>query len=138
MLQVLTVALHVLAVISVDLTDRNMAAGGRGHQRLLTGLTSRVQLRTDFLLSYRPGELPISTLCCHHGLTLTNRWCLAEVRAALQPLLSRYDWSEHTPEVSSRVLTDLSSPDLLTSDLQSCDPHSFLEWLGAVEADISW
>uniref|UniRef100_A0A3Q3K7X3 Uncharacterized protein n=1 Tax=Monopterus albus TaxID=43700 RepID=A0A3Q3K7X3_MONAL len=52
--------------------------------------------------------------------------------ASLQPLLSRYDWSEHRPEVSSHTLTHLSSP-----DLQSCDPHSFLEWLGAVDANIS-
>lgn len=49
---------HLVSVISVDLTDSSMAPGGRRHQRLLTGLTSRLQLKTDFLLSHPPGE------CC--------------------------------------------------------------------------
>ncbi|XP_041659586.1 ribonuclease P protein subunit p40 [Cheilinus undulatus] len=57
--------------------------------------------------------------------------------ASLQALLSRSDWSELSPEISCHVLADLSCPAMLTSDLQSCDPHSFLEWLGAVHADIS-
>ncbi|XP_045907181.1 ribonuclease P protein subunit p40 [Micropterus dolomieu] len=101
-------------VVSINLTDSSMAPGGRGYQRLLTGLKSRLLLKTDFLLTHHPGG-----------------------GASLQPLLSRYDWSEHRPEVSSRTLTDLSCPALLTSDLQSRDPHSFLEWLGAVDADVS-
>ncbi|XP_040001919.1 ribonuclease P protein subunit p40 [Xiphias gladius] len=101
-------------VVSVDLTDSSMAPGGRGHLRLLTGLKSRLCLKTDFLLSHHPGG-----------------------RASLQPLLSGQDWSEHRPEISSRALTHLSCPTLLTSDLQSCDPHSLLEWLGAVDADVS-
>ncbi|XP_070775547.1 ribonuclease P protein subunit p40 [Enoplosus armatus] len=101
-------------VVSIDLTDSSVAPGGRGYQRLLTGLRSRLQLKTDFLLSHHPGG-----------------------GACLQPLLSRYDWSEHRPEVSSHTLTDLSCPALLTSDLQSRDPHSFLEWLGAVDAHVS-
>lgn len=45
-----------ITVISVDLTDSRMAPGGRGYQRLLTGLKSRLQLKTDFLLSHYPGE----------------------------------------------------------------------------------
>lgn len=79
-------------------------------------------------------------LCCCHRLHITHNSvvCPAGGGAALQSLLSRYDWSEHSPEVSSRSLTHLSCPTLLTSDLQSCDPHSFLEWLGAVDADIGW
>ncbi|XP_053294870.1 ribonuclease P protein subunit p40 [Pleuronectes platessa] len=101
-------------VVSVDLTDSSMAPGGRGYVRLLTGLRSRLHLRTDFLLSHHPGG-----------------------GASLQHLLSRYDWSEHRPEISSRVLTDLSCPALLSSDPQPGDAHSFLEWLGAVDADIS-
>ncbi|KAI3374715.1 hypothetical protein L3Q82_021030 [Scortum barcoo] len=101
-------------VVSVDLTDSSMAPGGRGYQRLLTGLKSRLRLKADFLLSHHSGG-----------------------GASLQALLSRYDWSEHRPEVSSHMLTDLSCPALLTSDLQSCDPHSFLEWLGAVDAKIN-
>lgn len=110
-------------VVSVDLTDSRMAPGGRGYRRLLTGLKSRLQLKTDFLLTHPPGG-----------------------GASLQALLSRYDWSEHRPEVSRRLLTDVCCP-LLTSDLQSCDlkscdpqscdPHRLLEWLGAVDANIS-
>ncbi|XP_075933571.1 ribonuclease P protein subunit p40 isoform X2 [Anarhichas minor] len=96
-----------------DLTDSSLAPGGRGYQRLVTGLRSRLQLKTDFLLSHHPGG-----------------------GASLQALLSRCDWSEHRPEVRSHALTDLFCP-LLTSDLQSCDPHHLLEWLGAVDADVS-
>ncbi|KAL6103656.1 rpp40 [Pungitius sinensis] len=100
-------------VVSVDLTDSSMAPGGRGYQRVVTGLRSRLKLKTDFLLSHDPGG-----------------------GASLQALLSRYDWSEHRPEIRSHTLTDLTCP-LLTSDLQSCDPHCLLEWLGAVDGHIS-
>ncbi|XP_041847492.1 ribonuclease P protein subunit p40 [Melanotaenia boesemani] len=96
-------------VVSVDLTHAKMAPGGRTYLRLLTGLRSRLQLQTDFLLSHHPGG-----------------------GASLQPLLSRCDWSEFRPEVSCRCLTDLSCP-----APRSCDPHSFLEWLGVVDASIS-
>ncbi|XP_061776589.1 ribonuclease P protein subunit p40 isoform X2 [Nerophis ophidion] len=95
-------------VITIDMT-----LGERGYQRLLTGLTSRLPLKMDFLL-------------CH-----------SEGGAILQPLLSRYDWSEHTPKVRSQMLAQLPCPALLTSDLQSYDPFSLLEWLGAVAADVS-
>nr|XP_057924816.1 ribonuclease P protein subunit p40 isoform X3 [Doryrhamphus excisus] len=64
-------------VISMDVTP-----GGRGYQRLLTGLKSRLPLRMDFLLSSHSGDVD-----------------------ALQPLLSQYE--------------------------------CFLEWLGAVAADVS-
>ncbi|XP_018534628.1 ribonuclease P protein subunit p40 [Lates calcarifer] len=101
-------------VVSVDLTDSSMAPGGRGYLRLLTGLRSRLHLKTDFVLSHHPGG-----------------------GASLQSLLSRHDWSEHRPEISHHALTNLSCPALPTSDLQSCDPHSFLEWLGAMDADVS-
>uniref|UniRef100_A0A674P9J7 Ribonuclease P/MRP 40 subunit n=1 Tax=Takifugu rubripes TaxID=31033 RepID=A0A674P9J7_TAKRU len=102
-------------VVSVDLCDGSMAPGGRGYQRLHTGLRSRLQMKADFLLSHHPGR----------------------GGASLQALLSRYDWSEHRPAVSSRTLTDLSCPTLLTSDLQPRDSHSVLEWLGAVDAAIN-
>ncbi|XP_061550204.1 ribonuclease P protein subunit p40 isoform X1 [Phycodurus eques] len=101
-------------VVVVDLTDSSMAPGGRGYQRLISGLTSRLPLKMDFLLAPHSGG-----------------------RDALELLLSRYDWSQHMPEVSSRLLTDLTCPAPLTSDLHSYDPLSFLEWLGAVQADIS-
>ncbi|KAM4551751.1 ribonuclease P protein subunit p40 [Odontesthes bonariensis] len=96
-------------VVSVDLRDSRMAPGGPGNLRLLTGLRSRLKLQADFLLSHHPGG-----------------------GASLQPLLSRYDWSEHRPDVTCRSLTDLSCP-----APQSCDPHDLLEWLGAVDANIS-
>ncbi|KAF3698484.1 Ribonuclease P protein subunit p40 [Channa argus] len=86
-----------------------MAPGGRGYLRLLSGLKSRLPLKTDFLISHYP-----------------------EGGASLQPLLSRYDYSKHKPEISTSSLIHISCP-----DLRSCDPHSFLEWLGAVDADIS-
>lgn len=57
--------------------------------------------------------------------------------ASLQALLSRCVWTEHRPEVSKRTLTQLFCP-IMSPDQQSCDPHSFLEWLGAVDACISW
>ncbi|XP_017297069.1 ribonuclease P protein subunit p40 isoform X2 [Kryptolebias marmoratus] len=94
--------------VSVDLTDSSMAPGGRGYLRLLTGLKSHLQLQTDFLLSHHPGG-----------------------GASLQALLSRYDWSEHKPKVSRRCLSNLVCP-----APRSCDPHSLLEWLGAVDADV--
>ncbi|XP_042354336.1 ribonuclease P protein subunit p40 [Plectropomus leopardus] len=100
-------------VVSVDLTARRWAQGGRGHQRLITGL-SRLHLETDFVLTLQPGG-----------------------GASLQALLSRYDWSEHRPEVSSRVLTNLSCHAPGSCDPASCDPHRLLEWLGAVDADVS-
>ncbi|KAG7523210.1 hypothetical protein JOB18_041858 [Solea senegalensis] len=96
-------------IVSVDLTNNSMAPGGRGYLRLLTGLMSRLPLSMDFLLSHHPGG-----------------------GASLQPLLSRYDWSEHRPEMINQVLPHLSCP----SDPKSCDAQSFLEWLGAVDADI--
>ncbi|XP_047445953.1 ribonuclease P protein subunit p40 [Mugil cephalus] len=97
-------------VVSIDLTDGSMAPGGRGYLRLLTALKSHLELHTDFLLSHHPGG-----------------------GASLQPLLARYDWTEHTPEIVRRPLSNLSVPDL-SSHLAA---HSFLEWLGTVDADIS-
>lgn len=44
------------AVVTIDLTDGSMAPGGRGYLRLITGLTSRLPLQMDFLLSHHPGE----------------------------------------------------------------------------------
>ncbi|XP_078101009.1 ribonuclease P protein subunit p40 [Sander vitreus] len=104
-------------VVCVDLTDSSMAPGGRGYQRLVTGLTSRLPLKTDFLMSLPAGG-----------------------GASVQALLSRYDWSEHRPEVSRCSLTDLLCPAPLTSDPSApltSDPHRLLEWLGAVHAAVS-
>lgn len=128
-----------ITVISVDLTDSKMSPGGRGHQRLLTGLKSRLQLKTDFLLAHHPGACD----AVHRWLTFpvavvfTVTLCPAGGGASLQALLSRCVWTEHRPVVSKRALTQLSCP-VLRPGQQSCDPHSFLEWLGAVDAHISW
>uniref|UniRef100_A0A3B3H8Y3 Uncharacterized protein n=1 Tax=Oryzias latipes TaxID=8090 RepID=A0A3B3H8Y3_ORYLA len=96
-------------VVTVNLTDSCMAPGRRNYLRLLEGLKSRLPLQTDFLLSHHPGG-----------------------GASLHPLLSCCDWSEHQPEVKFRSLTNVSFP-----VPESCDPHSFLQWLGAVESGVS-
>lgn len=45
-----------VTVVSVDLCDGSMAPGGRGYQRLHTGLRWRLQMKADFLLSHHPGH----------------------------------------------------------------------------------
>lgn len=108
-------------VVSIDLKDRTMSPGGRGHQRVLKAVTEHLPLSCDLLLSQHlpGGESP-----------------------ALESLLSNHKLSEHRPRVSSHVMRSLPCPALVTSDLQgerqSCDPQSFLEWLGAVEAGVTW
>uniref|UniRef100_A0A3B4F942 Ribonuclease P/MRP subunit p40 n=1 Tax=Pundamilia nyererei TaxID=303518 RepID=A0A3B4F942_9CICH len=97
-------------VVSVDLTDSSMAPGRRSYLRLLTGLKSRLQLQTDFLLSHHPGG-----------------------GASLQPLLSRCDWSQHRPEVNCSVLTDLSCP-----APRSCDPHNLLMGYDIINSSSSF
>ncbi|TNM97630.1 hypothetical protein fugu_013876 [Takifugu bimaculatus] len=102
--------------ITVDyLCDGSMAPGGRGYQRLHTGLRSRLQMKADFLLSHHPGAGPLCRLSC-----LATIGASTDLRSAVA------------------TLTDLPCPTLLTSDLQPRDSHSVLEWLGAVDAAISW
>ncbi|XP_056453767.1 ribonuclease P protein subunit p40-like [Gadus chalcogrammus] len=108
-------------VVSVDLKDRTMSPGGKGHQRVLKALTEHNPLSCDLLLSqHLPGD----------------------ESPALQSLLSNHKLSEHRPRVSTHVMTSLPCPTLVTSDLQgeqqSCDPQSFLEWLGAVDAGVTF
>lgn len=136
---VLTSSVSGVPVVSVDLSDSSMAPGGRGYQRLHTGLRSRLQMKADFLLSHHPGERPemFRTSWRRSPFLKPFVTCVGG-GASLQPLLSRYDWSEHRPDVSSRTLTDLSCPTLLTAHLQPRDIHSVLEWLGAVDAAVSW
>ncbi|XP_077580070.1 ribonuclease P protein subunit p40 [Stigmatopora nigra] len=100
-------------VVTVDLTDSVMAPGKPRYERLHSGLTSRLPLKMDFLFATPAGNSEL-----------------------LKPLLLRYDWSQHSPEVASRLLSDLTLPGLFTSDLNSYDPYDFLEWLGAVESDV--
>lgn len=133
---VLTSSVSGVPVVSVDLSDSSMAPGGRGYQRLHTGLRLRLQMKADFLLSHHPGER--RSRLVRGEPQILRPFVTVGGGASLQPLLSRYDWSEHRPDVSSRTLTDLSCPALLTADLQPRDSHSVLEWLGAVDAAISW
>lgn len=55
------------SVVSVDLTDSSMAPGGRGYDRLLSGLTCRLPLTSDFLLSHQQGDsdvvIQLKALC---------------------------------------------------------------------------
>lgn len=133
-------------MVSVDLSEGSMAPGGRGYHRLLSGLRWRLQMKADFLLSHHPGELPPlpRTPARQRHTHLKSRkvsWTPSVPPgggASLQPLLSRYDWTEHRPEVSRRSLAHLSCPALLTSDLQPGDSHAVLEWLGSVDAVLSW
>ncbi|XP_010893663.1 ribonuclease P protein subunit p40 isoform X2 [Esox lucius] len=106
-------------VVTVDLTDKSMAPGGKRYQRVLSSLKDRLPLKSDFLLARHRSD--------------GDR--------VLQSLLSRYHWKDYSPVVSTHTLRDLSCPSLQSKDLHgdqcSCDPHSFLEWLGAVSNGVS-
>ncbi|XP_068565387.1 ribonuclease P protein subunit p40 isoform X4 [Cebidichthys violaceus] len=116
------------------------------HQGLVSGLSYRTRIDEDNCVALMPnGHLSLSLdkdsfellgvegKPSRYNLGTNSRYGGG---ASLQALLSRCDWSEHRPEVRSYALTDLCCP-LLTSDLQSRDPHLLLEWLGAVDADVS-
>uniref|UniRef100_A0A8C9U4E4 Ribonuclease P/MRP 40 subunit n=1 Tax=Scleropages formosus TaxID=113540 RepID=A0A8C9U4E4_SCLFO len=54
---------------------------------------------------------------------------------SLPPCLSRYPWKELQASVDTQTLRDLPCPVLHGDDLRgetACEPHAFLEWLGAV------
>ncbi|KAJ8011136.1 hypothetical protein DPEC_G00055050 [Dallia pectoralis] len=108
-------------VVTIDLTDKSMAPGGKRYQRVFSSLKDRVPLTCDFLLARHNSG--------------------AGGDAELQSLLSRYQWKDYKPVVSMHTLRDLSCPSLQSKDLRgdqsSCDPHSFLEWLGAVSTGVS-
>ncbi|KAL0966862.1 hypothetical protein UPYG_G00301110 [Umbra pygmaea] len=108
-------------VVTIDLTEKSMAPGGKRYQRVLSSLKERVPLKSHFLLAR------------HNSGVEGDR--------VLQSLLARYQWKDHTPVVRSHTLKDLSCPSLRSTDLRgeqhSCDPSSFLEWLGAVSAGVS-
>ena len=59
----------------------------------------------------------------------------------LQNLLSQYSFEEHRPTLHTHTLKEMPCPSLHSTDRhgdeKSCDPHHFLEWLGAVSMDIS-
>ncbi|TRY53849.1 hypothetical protein DNTS_002800 [Danionella cerebrum] len=105
------------SVVTLDLTDKSLTPGTKQYQRVLSSLKDRLVLRYDFLLTKSTSD------------------------EALQALLSRYPHEECKQAFSQQILTDIECPTLFPSDIQgksrSCDPHHFLEWLGAVNLDIS-
>ncbi|XP_062338186.1 ribonuclease P protein subunit p40 [Osmerus eperlanus] len=107
-------------VVTINLTEKAMAPGGKFHKKVLTSLQERVTLKSDFLLSQHSSGV--------------------DGNETLQSFLSHCQWTEHRPHVNTLTLRDLPCPALHHSDLRgdqsSCDPTNFLEWLGAVNADI--
>lgn len=108
-------------VVSLDLTDKSLAPGTKRYQRVLSSLKDRLPLKYDFLFTkYNTGS---------------------DEDEALHTLLSRYSYKEHKPVFSQHILKNIQCPTLFPSDIQgktlSCDPHHFLEWLGAVNLDIN-
>uniref|UniRef100_A0A9R1SFU5 Ribonuclease P/MRP 40 subunit n=2 Tax=Cyprinus carpio TaxID=7962 RepID=A0A9R1SFU5_CYPCA len=115
-----TIAL-LSSVVTLDLTDKSLTPGTKRYQRVLSSLKDRLPLRYDFLLTkYNTGSDEDQTLI---------------------KLLSQYSYEEHKPAFSHHTLKNIPCPTLYPSDIQgktlSCDPHHFLEWLGAVNLDIS-
>lgn len=108
-------------VVTLDLTDKSLTPGTKRYQRVLSSLKDRLPLRYDFLLTkYNTGSDEDQTL---------------------NKLLSQYSHEEHKPAFSHHTLKNIPCPTLYPSDIQgktlSCDPHHLLEWLGAVNLDIS-
>ncbi|XP_064186971.1 ribonuclease P protein subunit p40 isoform X2 [Anguilla rostrata] len=109
-------------VVTIDLTDKSMAAGGKRYKRVMWALQEKVQLTSDFLLArYSTG---------------------GDGEDLLQSFFSQYSCKELRPSISSQTFKNLPCPSLdpndLRGDTRSCDPQQFLEWLGAVTMDISW
>ncbi|TUE70086.1 Ribonuclease P protein subunit p40 [Bagarius yarrelli] len=106
-------------VVSVDLTDKALIPGAKRYQQVLQSLKERVPLRSDFLLTD----------------------CYSDQDGQLKVLLSQYTYEKCRPTLSTQSLRDLLCPSLQSSDLQgaklSCTPEQFLEWLGAVNLNIS-
>ncbi|KAM9439155.1 ribonuclease P protein subunit p40 [Clarias gariepinus] len=106
-------------VVTVDLADKSLAPGAKRYKQVLLCLKERVPLKSDFLLtdshSDRDGHLKV--------------------------LLSQYTYENCRPTLSTHNLRNLLCPSLQSSDLQgkkcSCTPEHFLEWLGAVNLNIS-
>ncbi|XP_018597238.1 ribonuclease P protein subunit p40 isoform X1 [Scleropages formosus] len=106
-------------VVVIDLTDKSMAPGSKRYDRVLWALREKVPLKTDFLMA------------CH-SVVGTEAW-------SLPPCLSRYPWKELQASVDTQTLRDLPCPVLHGDDLRgetACEPHAFLEWLGAVGLGI--
>ncbi|XP_063075150.1 ribonuclease P protein subunit p40 [Engraulis encrasicolus] len=108
-------------VVNVDLTDKSMSPGSKKFQRLVTSLKERVPIKCDFLIA-------------------TKMTANDDVES-LHSLMSQYSYKEYSAAVQTHTLKETPCPSLHSSDLrgkeESCDPHRFLEWLGAVNMDIT-
>ncbi|KAI4893117.1 hypothetical protein NFI96_020625 [Prochilodus magdalenae] len=108
-------------VVSVDLTNKSLVPGTKRYQQVLQSLKIRLPLRSDFVLT-----------TCHPG---------ADEDETLRNLLSQYTYEKYRPTLHSQTLKNLVCPSLHASGLQernlSCTPNLFLEWLGAVNLNIS-
>ncbi|KAG7319565.1 hypothetical protein KOW79_016708 [Hemibagrus wyckioides] len=106
-------------VVTVDLTDKSLVPGTKRYQQVLRSLKERVPLRCDTLLTD----------------------CRSDQDGHLKALLSQYTYEKCRPTLSTHSLGELLCPSLHSSDLQgkslSCTPELFLEWLGAVNLNIS-
>ncbi|KAI5624223.1 ribonuclease P protein subunit p40, partial [Silurus asotus] len=106
-------------VVTVDLTDKSLVPGAKRYQQVLLSLKERVSLRCDFLLTDSRSDQD----------------------GYLKALLSQYTYEKCRPTLNTQNLTDLLCPSLQSSDLQgkslSCTPEHFLDWLGAVNLNIS-
>ncbi|KAJ8418719.1 hypothetical protein AAFF_G00002180 [Aldrovandia affinis] len=108
-------------VVTIDMTDKSLAPGGKRYKRVMWALKEKVQLTSDFLLArYSIG---------------------GDEEGLLQSCLSQYSCKELRPSVSTQTLRDLLCPSLdpadLRRDARSHDPQQFLEWLGTVTMDMS-
>ncbi|XP_028831526.1 ribonuclease P protein subunit p40 isoform X1 [Denticeps clupeoides] len=110
-------------VVTVDVTEKSMAPGSKRYQRVLASLTERVPMKCDFLFSRHK-----------------NAAAAAE-DGALKALLSQFKYDTHKPILKTHTLKDMLHPSLKSSDLRGdgplFSPHHFLEWLGAVNLDIT-
>ncbi|XP_012683404.2 ribonuclease P protein subunit p40 isoform X2 [Clupea harengus] len=108
-------------VVTIDLTDKLMSPGAKRYQRLITSLKEWVPIKCDLMIS--------------------SKMTAEEDGGVLQNLLSQYSFEEHRPTLHTHTLKEMPCPSLHSTDRhgdeKSCDPHHFLEWLGAVSMDIS-
>ncbi|XP_023696962.1 ribonuclease P protein subunit p40 [Paramormyrops kingsleyae] len=106
-------------VVTVDLTDKSMLPGSKRYNRVLWALKEKVPVKMDFLLARHSTE--------------------ANEGGMLPSCLSQYHCRELQASISTQKLSSLPYPVLCSCDIRGegyCEPHQFLEWLGAVTMEI--
>ncbi|KAG7488676.1 hypothetical protein MATL_G00037550 [Megalops atlanticus] len=107
-------------VVTIDVTSKSVALGTKRYKRAMWALKEKMPLRSDFLLA-------------RHNIA-------GDEEGALQSFLSQHNCKELRPSVSIQTLKDLPCPSLDPASLRGggelCDPHQFLEWLGAVTIGV--